>query len=446
MSTPEDLEMERRLSALLHGRADQVEVVSDFTDPAVSRHRRNRRTRVIAGAAASVAALAIAVPVIFSKVGTSELNDRMVATPTVTTSMPSSTAGSSAPTTSSTTTRATPTASRPTATTNGPTATTNRPTATTPAAPSASVEATAAEWGAYAKDATIYTRWSTVPLGERTIQQFWPLANGNVLVWSTEPDDYGIYLLDRAGRQVGNAVSQDRVAVGTDRTSFASVTPSRITVRDSSGRALASRPSTDTQGVTRLVGLRGDWVWTSTDAASTAWNWRTGAVRQFAANLTAVNADGTLGAHVQAGGIDSTEGTCLWLTDLTTNTQRWRRCEASDPYGVTPLAFSRDDRTLLVDLNLDGGLYFGWGTVRVADGAPLLPTAGGTPTLVGWSITVTDEDRLLISANTSPQGSPATSGSLSSCTWAGECTVVMGSTVSAQPGSPYTRPNVVVGN
>ena len=87
---------EHELQTLLRQEADRVEVPGDFAPVAIARRRRDQRTRALVGATLAVAAIAIAVPAVWSGRGTAPVP----AVPSTTTSVPSPTGSVSTPPTS----------------------------------------------------------------------------------------------------------------------------------------------------------------------------------------------------------------------------------------------------------------------------------------------------------------------------------------------------------
>ncbi len=414
MTTPDQ---ENEFQTLLKHRADSVEVSGDFAPLAISRRHRDQRNRAVLGAAAAVAAIAVAVPTVWSASrGTSPV--------------PALTASST---------------SVPTPATSFPTTTGGDPSATTAAPPGASVASRA---DAYALDDTIRFGDTVIRLEKGTVvENFAVLSNGGFVLQShltTGASRSEMEILSPAGRTVRSLGASGAYAVSPDgsRVLAKSGTSDALGVYAADGSVVGSRR--DGREVAAVVGdlayLNGN------TSSSLEWNVATGETRTLPAHLVAVSPDRTRAALQWFVATNGSEEACWAVVDLTKPSfpKTVERCGAGEnPTTFMPTAFSDKGTYLVGSHYVDGGFWFSAGVVRVSDGEIVL---GGTGDAVvsGWTWHLDgDESTFRISRNTSTPLSPATANTLQTCTLAMDCTDAQPPVDLTDQGG-FTEPRYVV--
>ncbi len=383
---------EHELQTLLQQEADRVEVPGDFAPVAIARRRRDQRTRALVGATVAVAAIAIAVPTVWSGRGTAPVP----AVPSTTTSVPSPIGSVSTP--------------------------------TSPPTSGAPVRAGATRSNTYAVDDTIHVGDTVIRLEKGTVvESFAVLSNGGFVLMShlsTPNAQTELEILSPAGKTVRAVPDGGSYVVSPDgtRVLVKSGTSNALAVYAPDGSVVAQRQDSREAGA-----VVGDVAYLNGDEAqgSIEWNVATGATRKLPAHIVAVSADRTRAALSWTVASDTFGDFCWGVVDLTRPgfPKTIERCgQKGNPAMFQPTAFSSKGTYLVGSNYVDGGFWFSAGVVRVSDGAVVL--GGGEPAKLvsGWSWHLeADESTFVISRNTSAPFSPATQNTLQRCSLAMQC-------------------------
>ncbi|MGL5816584.1 MAG: hypothetical protein ACRCYR_03405 [Phycicoccus sp.] len=395
---------EKVVRDVLRARSEMIEVVDDFVDPSVGLARR--RTRRTVGAVVAVVVAAVAAGGAGVALGGDRSSPPVPATRTEQPPVPTPSPSASVPTP----------------------ATSPTPTRSASPTPSASSDPVGGVDGStpFAVDGTIHLGDRTIDLGDgRRVHDFAPLAGGGVVVTSS-PGSAGrssTWILDADGRRIKDLgetytvrTSRDGRLVGVYGGVDAGV-EQWVRVFDERGRQVGPR---DITGV--LVAVADGWVWTFTDQQSRGWEIATGATRDIDVRLTAVSADGRLGAATK--GKAGTGPDCWQVVDLAATAAPvvLERCGADNPEGFSPDEFSDDGRLLIGDDNTDGGFYGRVVVARVDDGRILASRERQGDRADGWSWAFdTDGRSFLMSRNVGEPRYPTTSNDLARCTLDLDC-------------------------
>ncbi|MHA3834764.1 hypothetical protein ACXR8F_03470 [Terrabacter sp. AAH1] len=397
---------EHELQTLLRQEADRVEVPGDFAPVAIARRRRDQRTRALVGATVAVAAIAIAVPTVWSGRG----NAPVPAVPSTTTSVPSLTGSVSTPPTS-------------------------------PPRSGAPVRAVATRSNTYAVDDTIRVGDTVIRLEKGTVvESFAVLGNGGFVLMSrlsTPNAQTELEILSPTGKTVRAVRDGGSYVVSPDgsRVLVKSGTSNAVAVYAADGSVVAQRQDQREAGavVGDVAYLNGDET-----QGSLEWNLTTGATRRLPAHIVAVSADRSRAALSWNVASDTFEDFCWAVVDLTRPDfpKTIERCgQKGNPSMFQPTAFSSRGTYLVGSHYVDGGFWFSAGVVRVSDGAVVVGGGDAARLVSGWSWHLeADESTFVISRNTSTPVSPATQNTLQRCSLSMQCQ-------QAQPPLPVKDPN-----
>jgi hypothetical protein len=410
-------DQEHELQTLLRQEAGRVEVPGDFASVAIAKRRRDQRNRAVLGAAAAVAAIAIAVPTLWSGRGTPVLPAL-----TTSTSVPSPTGSVPSPTPSTT----------------GPGQGSVPP-----------GDAVATRSNTYAVDDTIRVGAKVIRLEKGTVvESLAVLSNGGFVLMShlsTGNAQSELEILSPTGKTVRNLGAGGSYAVSPDGSRVLTKDDTTSTVRVYAADGFIVKQRQDARELGAVVGdvayLNGDET-----QGSLEWNLTTGATRKLPAHVVAVSADRSRAALSWTVSTDAFDNFCWAVVDLTQPgfPKTFERCgQSGNPTMFQPTAFSSQNTYLVGSHYVDGGFWFSAGVVRVSDGAVVV--GGNDAHLVsGWSWHLeADESTFVISRNTSSPVSPATSNTLQRCTLEMVCTQERPPLAVKDPNG-FTEPRYVV--
>ncbi|NUS40352.1 MAG: hypothetical protein HOP97_01785 [Terrabacter sp.] len=408
---------EHELQTLLRQEADRVEVPGDFAPVAIAGRRRQQRTRAVIGATVAVAAIAVAVPALWSGRGAAPVP----AVPSTTTSVPS-----------------------PTGTVPTPKPTSPPPTGGAP------VGVVATRSNTYAVDDTIRVGDTVVRLEKGTVvESFAVLSNGGFVLMSrlSTPDaQTELEILSPTGKTVRAVRDGGSYVVSPDgtRVLVKSGTSNAVAVYAPDGSVVAQRQDRREPGavVGDVAYLNGD-----EGQGSLEWNLATGATRRLPAHIVAVSADRTRAALSWTVASDTFEDFCWSVVDLTQPgfPKKIERCgQKGNPSMFQPTAFSSRGTYLVGSHYVDGGFWFSAGVVRVSDGAVVVGGGDASRLVSGWSWHLeADESTFVISRNTSTPVSPATQNTLQRCSLSMQCEQTQPPLAVKDPNG-FTEPRYVV--
>lgn len=409
MSTGSDHESELRRA--LQQQSTGVEVTTDFAPRAIARRRRDHRNRLALVAAACVAAVAVAVPTLWSA------------------NRPELVPGPARPTVSTSSTRPSTPAKNTTPPPSSPQAAASAPSASSPSSapsPTAGV--------AYAVDNVLNLGPATITLPQNaTVEKFARLQGGAVVVSWQDSGPTRAQLLDGAGRELADLGDTRVWVVSRDRTRFATWDGRTVTVLDGAGKVLARRDT-----AMRPIDIVVDDVYLAGANSAQQWNLATGRTSAMPKGLVAVSPSQSRAAIVYTKTPDSLDS-CWAVVDLTSS--RFTRSVEKCGNTFVPSAFSANGTYLVGENASSGGFFSGFMIVRADTGAAVF---GGTPGSAdegaGWSVRLgADERTVWLSANTSTPRFPAQANSVQQCTIGAGC-----SGVTPSLKTPRSEPRYVV--
>ena len=365
-------ERERELQAVLHQRAETVDVPGDFASVAISRRHRTVRNRAVLGAVAAVAAVAVVTPAIWSRQGPGPSPAPAITTPTSTSG--TSTVPTEPPTTTAPTQSATGT-SEPPLTSSQPPATqpATTPTKSSDAPPQASVELAfgpmnGSPEAAYAVGGTLHARGLERPLPVSSgIQYLALLANDGVLVHAPAPGrSRPTYVLDSTGATVLRLADVQDIKANADGSRFTTVDGAgTIRLRDVAGRVLATLQA-DTNALVK--GFLGDTVYyTVIDGAgrarTRAWDSGAGSTRDITSGSFQDVSEAQGLAILWPDQDYDPAHTCYGMYDLAAARVKWWSCGT-----FAPTHFGAGGSIVVGPEVADGAGTTGFKTARASDG------------------------------------------------------------------------------
>ncbi|GAB3881939.1 hypothetical protein GCM10028802_27740 [Terrabacter terrigena] len=390
----------------------------DFAPVAIARRHRDQRNRAVVGAAVAVAAIAIAVPTLWSGRGTP-----LVPALTTTTSVPS------------------PTGSVPS---QKPAPHPGPPTSGTP------VGDVATRSNTYAVDDTIRFGDTVVRLERGTVvESFAVLSNGGFVLQShlsRQDAPTELEILSSAGKTLRAVAGGDSYVVSPDgaRVLVKSGSSNTVAVYAPDGSVVAQRQDRREAGA-----VVGDTAYLNGDESqgSLEWDLTTGVTRRLPAHVVAVSADRTRAALSWNITTDAFADFCWAVVDLTKPgfPKTIERCGRSgNPTMFQPTAFSTRGTYLVGSHYVDGGFWFSAGVVRVSDGAVVVGGGDAASLVSAWSWHLeADESTFVISRNTSTPVSPATQNTLQRCSLSMQCQQAQPPLAVKDPNG-FTEPRYVV--
>jgi hypothetical protein len=326
---------ERELRALLHRRADGVDLRGDFAPVAVTQRRRDVRRRGVAGAVAAAAVVAVAVPTLWSAQGPGPSPAPALPTSTGLTSSTSPGSLAPSPSTASGTSTSTPSPTSP------PGAT---PTADSDAKPARAIElafgpTTGSPEVAYVVGGTLHDNGRTVKLPVATgIQSVAHLADDRLLIHApVQGRATSTWVVGRGGEVVKRLTDVQDVTASADGTRFTTVDSAGvIRLLDPSGALVASigtaSPNTSVSGFFGPTAF-----FTHLDASGAvstrSWQTQTGAIAEVTAGrFQAVDEASGVALLYPNQGYDPAN-TCYALYDLRSRATRWSSCGSFAPSG-----------------------------------------------------------------------------------------------------------------
>jgi hypothetical protein len=326
---------ERELRALLHRRADAVDVRGDFAPVAVTQRRRDVRRRAVAGAVAAAAVVAVAVPTLWSAQGPGPSPAPALPTSTGLTSATS--AGSPAPTPSTPSGTSTSTAS-PTST-SGP-----APTADSDAKPARATELafgppTGSPDVAYVVGGALHDNGRSVKLPVSTgIRSVAHLAGDRLLIYApVQGRATSTWVVGRNGEVVKRLTDVQDLIASADGTRFVTVDGAGVLrLLDPSGGLVASVGTASPN--TSASGFFGPTVFfTHLDASGAvstrSWQTETGAIAEVTAGRFQAVHEGSGVALLYPNQSYDPGNTCYALYDLRSRAARWSSCGSFAPSG-----------------------------------------------------------------------------------------------------------------
>lgn len=397
---PNDLD----LRSALRREAEPVDLTGDLAGRAIALDRRRTQHRIIGGAVAATAAVALGVPFLWSGHGTGE--QPVPASPT-----------SQVPSVSSTRVpeRTEPTPVAPEPTRAGP-----PPTYDSSVKPELSVSprlgpATGVPEVPYAVDGVLHDGERTVPLPYTTgYAEIWRLAGGGALVHPGFSVDERTSVIDADGKAVTSFTSADRPLANADGTRIAWMDSKTVVhVLDAQGAEVARRAGIGTPST-----MAGDTVYAlggPEGSTTTEWNTVTGELRTFPGRVYDVDEARDRALVMPAQDYDPSN-TCYEVLDLKAEKPSviWKACGT-----YAPLAFSPRGTYILGTYTMDGA---GPNTLALAsaeDGRVLLSL---TPDSTGaWSYRMNADETAVVFSYLDTR---ARKEALVRCTLDGECAVV----------------------
>jgi hypothetical protein len=397
---PNDLD----LRAALRSEADPIDVTGDLARGAIALNRRRTQHRVIGGAVAAAAAVALAVPLLWSGYGTGEQPVPASSTSQVPSVSSTQVPGSTAPTTLA-----------PEPPRAGP-----PPTYDSSVEPVLSVSpklgpATGVPDVPYAVDGVLHDGDRTVPLPYTSgYAEIWRLAGGGALVHPGFSMDEKARVIDAAGKSLASFTTADRPYANAEGTRIAWVDSEMVVhVLDAQGTELTRR-----SGIGRPSTMAGDIVYAQggpEGSTTTEWNTVTGETRTFAGRVYDVD-EARGRALVMPPQDYDPSNTCYQMLDLKTEKPSviWKACGT-----YAPMAFSSGGSYILGTYTLDGAGPNSLALASAEDGRVLLSlTPDGTG---AWSYRMNADETAVVFSYLDTN---ARKEALVRCTLDGKCAVV----------------------